>query len=294
MEIKIQDNLLIFIDPITHFKDVDALFQYYLISRKKRYFYYQKQLLTINHITIKQNKTFQEDDIFTIILEPETDSLLKEKKRIHIAYEDELCLIVNKPANLLVHPDGVNQNHTLDNQVKNYYLDCHIDYAVRHLHRLDYETSGLLMYCKIPFFQAYMDELLAKKKIQRQYLAVVEGKLTKKVIEVSAPIGRHRHDAKKQIISKTGKSAHTTFYLKKYDAKRNLSLVECHLSTGRTHQIRVHLQSIHHSIASDPLYGKKHKDFPRLALHAYKMKFYHPILQKELEVTCPLPKDMNF
>lgn len=293
MQITLQNQTLLFQQASCFFKDLDAFFDYYLISRKKRYFYYQKQQVFINQIPVHQNVILKTGDTISIVMEEEQDDLFPSSHPIDIVYEDALCLIVNKPSHLLVHPDGTNEE-TLNHRIRHYYNEQQIPYAVRHLHRLDKDTSGLLMYCKLPFFQAYMDDLLQKKQISRVYYAIVEGIFETKKININSPIGKDRHHSKKQRVSKTGKPAHTTVLVKKQSKKRKLSLIECHLSTGRTHQIRVHLASIHHPLASDPLYGRKNKWYPRLALHAYKLRFYHPMLQQEIEVTCPLPNDMIF
>lgn len=268
----------------------DHVLEHLYQSKKNRYLLYQEGRISIKKETIKQNTPIKKGDTLCIQLPVMEDTIEPDFTPVDICYEDDIFLAVNKPAGILVHSDGVNTNHTLSNRVKAYYMQKGDFIPVRPLHRLDVDTSGLVLFCKIPFFQPMLDAMLKDKKIHREYIALIQGYLPKPRITINKPIGRDRHNAKKMRISNNGKPACTdVITIQKYN---QFSMVKCILHTGRTHQIRVHLSSIQHPLLSDPLYGNKDTRIKRLALHAYKLTFYHPILQKELCVKCEVPTDI--
>lgn len=271
---------------------VDEILNDFYIGRKQRYFYYHNRLIQRNHKVITQSCQCRQNDIVTIsTTSQKTEQIVAWEQPLQVCYEDDICLIVNKPSGLLVHSDGTNQAHTLHNIVQAYYIKHQIDAPVRAVHRLDMDTSGLLFYCKMPFFQAYFDALLKTKQISRIYLAWVNG-IIEKPITIQKAIARDRHHANKMRISNTGADAETAVLPLAHH--HQCTLVECRLKTGRTHQIRVHLASVKHPLLSDPLYGSSHPKAKRLALHAWKLQFYHPLLNQTICVRCPLPDDMPY
>lgn len=269
---------------------IDALLEAFIIPRKMRYLLYQRGCISINAMRILRNQGICEKDIIEIEMPMEEDTLVPWEQELQIVYEDALFLIVNKPVGILIHSDGINETKTLHNMVKAYYRKQKLSCPVRSIHRLDVETSGLVIYSKLPFFQPMLDQLLKEKKIQRIYLGIVGGTLPKKSQWIEKPVGRDRHNANKMGVFPTGVYAATKIILRKQ--LKDATLVECHLKTGRTHQIRVHLASIGHPLLSDPLYGNKDARIDRCALHAWKVQLYHPILQKQLEIKCEMPIDM--
>ncbi len=270
----------------------DEVLKYFLLGRKQRYFYYHNHLMMRNKQVITQSCECLPNDLLSIDLAHEIITKITPwQQDLDIIYEDELCLIVNKASGILVHSDGVNQNHTLHNIVQAYYDRMQINSSVRAIHRLDKDTSGLLFYCKMPFFQAYFDYLLQTKQISRSYLAWVEG-MIKQPLRIDQKIGRDRHNAQKMRVSSSGQSAVTHVIPLCYH--RNCTLVECRLESGRTHQIRVHLAYVHHPLINDPLYTPKQAYEDRLALHAWKLCFYHPLETKTLTVSCLPSKDMPY
>ncbi|MEG1475856.1 MAG: RluA family pseudouridine synthase [Longicatena sp.] len=269
----------------------DALFARFHIGKKTKYAYYQQGLLQINNTTIKQNMLLKKTDILTIFFREESDQVIPIHKPLTVVYEDDLFLIVDKPNNMIVHSDGINKEANLSNLVKAYYQETKQTCLVRPIHRLDYDTTGLVIFCKLTFFQPLLDAMLEEKKIERQYYALCEGIIKENKIEITGAIGKDRHHSQKMRISSTGKNASTSVYVKQRFSF--YTFIECHLHTGRTHQIRVHLASIHHPLLSDSLYGKKSFHIPRLALHAYRVILFHPLLQKTLQIDCPLPPDMK-
>lgn len=271
---------------------VDELLMYFHIGRKQRYFYYRHRKIYKNNDIITQNSHCHSGDQITIDCKAEnSEKIAAYHQPLSICYEDDLCVIVNKPSGILVHSDGINQTHTLHNMVQAYYHSQGIDVPVRCVHRLDKDTSGLIFYCKLPFFQAYFDYLLETKQIARIYLAWAEG-IVQKPMTIQKGIARDRHHANQMRVSKTGAFARTDI-IPLINHKHN-TLIECHLTTGRTHQIRVHMASIQHPLLADPLYGNAHKDAKRLALHAWKLRFYHPLKNSVICVQCPLPDDMPY
>lgn len=286
---KLKNNLLEI--KITKACSVEELLQTYLISRKQRYLLFQNRQIKVNDQLLSQSIPLKKNDIVQISLQEERDTICPWEIPLDICYEDEVLLIVNKPSGMLVHSDGNNTANTLCNAVQAYYQKSGQHHLVRPIHRLDVETSGLLLFCKCSFFQPLLDHLLMEKQIHREYLAFVEGKLPKQQMIIEKAIGKDRHNSKKMRISKQGKYAKTLLQVKQQFPA--YALIRCQLFTGRTHQIRVHLASIQHPLLSDSLYGHCNSRIPRLALHAYRMCFYHPLLEKELIVECPLPKDMK-
>lgn len=289
MKIEVINNQLL-LHEITC-ADTDAVFAHFHIARKKRYMYYQSSRISINNRAISCNHILHEDDTVRISHYMEEDTVEPWYENLEVLFEDELFCIVNKPANNLVHSDGVESEHTVCNMVKAHYLMEGHDTCVRPLHRLDYETSGALIFCKIPFLQPMLDDMLKTKQIYREYEAFAEGYIAQKQCTITRGIARDRHDAQKMRISDHGKEARTDVFVKK-----NLpgyTWIRCRLHTGRTHQIRVHLASIQHPLLSDPLYGKRDPRCPRLALHACRVYIPHPLSNEILDVACPLPSDLK-
>ena len=278
MQLSLNENILTII--IEKEMDSDQIFEQYHIGKKQRYFHYQNGFY-VNGIAKKQNCHLQPNDMVTIQMLDEQDEIALDAKPIDICYEDEIILIVNKPAYLLVHSDGTNTNHTLYNRVAYYYHQKNYPYKVRAIHRLDYETSGLVFFCKRTFFQPLFDQWLSEKKIHREYIAICQG-ILKNNQTIHKPIGRDRHDAKKMRISPSGKDACTHVKVLKHG--KNQTYIECRLETGRTHQIRVHLASIGHPLLHDKLYGKASKE--RMMLHATRLSFIHPFTNEIHTIEC--------
>lgn len=167
----------------------------------------------------------------------------------------------------------------MDNLVAGYYQSTNQKHRILHVHRLDKETSGCILYCKQSYLISFFDYCLANNLIQRDYLALVSGVITKEMT-IKKKIGKDRHTKNKYRISKNGKEAITV--IKPLKHKNDTTLVKCNLMTGRTHQIRVHLHSIGHPVIGDTIYqGKK---YSRLMLHSYQISFIHPVTNKKIKV----------
>lgn len=226
---------------------------------------------------------------------------------LDIVYEDESVLVVNKPMGMVVHPGAGNWTGTLVNGLLFHYPNqAHLPRAGL-VHRIDKNTSGLLVIGKTKAAQLELQEQLKDKTVYRHYQCIVAGdapSLTRQRT-IDAPIGRHRTQRTKMTVTSVGKPA-VTHIMNITPLNENYSLLDVQLETGRTHQIRVHLSHIGHPIIGDDVYGNRQQlragltqeqrdaiqNFPRQALHAYQLGFVHPETGEDIEVTAPLPEDI--
>ncbi len=272
-------------------KTIQEFFDSYIPSRK-----IQHLLIQNKHILMDGNPVKREDDIvglrLSICIYPEECSFEKVSLSPDIVYEDEIMAIVNKPKDLLVHSDG-NGETTLTKIMQSYYSDRNnIDPLP--IHRLDRETSGLVIYSKSPVFQPLLDKLLSEKQIRRNYLAFVQGIMEAgKTMTIDKPIGNDRHNANKKVIYKNGQNALTKVRSLGCSRSKNYSVLYCSLETGRTHQIRLHLSSVSYPILNDPLYGRSSDLCIRMGLFASNIEMYHPLKEDGLSIDCELPNDLQ-
>lgn len=211
------------------------------------------------------------------------------QKSAEIIFEDPFILVVHKPAGIIIHGEETDTD-CLNARVARYYLDHGIHSYVRPIHRLDKETEGLVLYSKVSFFQPFLDEMLAEKKIYRHYQAICfDNRRIQKHFVCNASIGKDRHHSNRYRISSTGKNARTTFDL--LDRKNGYALIGCTLQTGRTHQIRVHLSSYGLFIVNDTMYGKTTHDFETMGLWADTLQLVHPLAGKTMTIHDKPSKD---
>lgn len=226
------------------------------------------------------------------IPEPETMNVEPENINIDIVYEDDDVIVVNKPQGMVVHPSPGHANHTLVNALLYHSPLSTINGTYRPgiVHRIDKDTSGLLMVAKNNYSHESLSRQLKDKSNIREYIALVHGNIKENSGVINAPIGRSKKDRKKQAIVDDGKNAVTHFkVLERFGGE--YTLVSCILETGRTHQIRVHMKYIGHPLAGDPLYGPKNtlKGNGQF-LHAKKLGFVHPKTNEKMIFETPLPK----
>lgn len=229
-----------------------------------------------------------------VVIEPEAPQkvdLTPEKIPLDIVYEDDDVIVVNKPQGMVVHPAPGHPDHTLVNALLYHSPLSTINGEFRPgiVHRIDKDTSGLLMVAKNDLAHRSLAAQLKAKTNQREYVALVHGVIKQDAGTIDAPIGRSKKDRKKQAVVSDGRHAVTHFkVLRRF---RHYTLVSCRLETGRTHQIRVHMKSIGHPLAGDPLYGPR-KTLPGRGqyLHARLLGFKHPRTGKDLVFTAPLPE----
>lgn len=223
---------------------------------------------------------------------------------LDIIYEDEDLLVINKPAGMVVHPGAGNLENTLLNALLNHAPELQHLPRAGIIHRLDKNTTGLLVIAKTPAALTHLTKQMKARTIHRIYQAVVNGILLSGGT-VDQPLGRHPVARKRMAIIDTGKEAVTHYrIMERYRAHTRLKI---QLETGRTHQIRVHMAHIHHPVLGDPTYGGRLqlpkgatlplidtlRQFKRQALHAVELRFVHPKTQEELVFTAPLPEDMQ-
>lgn len=218
----------------------------------------------------------------------DNSNIVPVKMDLNVIYEDDSLIVLDKPFNMPVHPSLNHYEDSLSNGLKYYYDSINLHRKIRPINRLDKDTSGIVIFAKNEYAQ---DRIRITNKI---YLTILEGKLEGSGI-IDKPIARKADSIIERCISDNGEKAITEYsVIKNFKiGNEEFSLVKCILHTGRTHQIRVHMASIHHPILGDTLYGKSSSLIGRQALHAYKLTFMHPIIKKEIEVTSSIPSDMN-
>ncbi|MDF2936585.1 MAG: pseudouridine synthase [Paenibacillaceae bacterium] len=209
---------------------------------------------------------------------------------VQIVHEDDFCLVAMKPAGMPVHPSEPGQIGTLDHAVAYYYETTGQYCRLRHIHRLDNDTTGLVLYAKNDFAQQILDQAMREKAIRRTYWAIAQGRLVPPAGLIDRPIGKDRHHAQRRRVSQSGAPARTRYQT--VEQARGAALVELELETGRTHQIRVHLQHAGAPLVGDALYGGPTNLFARQALHGYKLDFSHPWSGEPMTLTAPMPEEM--
>ena len=232
------------------------------------------------------------DAVELTIPDPVELTVEKEEIPLEILYEDEDVAVVNKPWGMVVHPPPGNETGTLVNALLYAMDDLSGIGGVKRpgiVHRLDKDTSGLLMIAKNDQAHESLSEQLRERTMDKRYLAVVDGEMKDPSGRIEKPIARSKKDRKKMAVDPEGRYALTEWTLK--ENLRGAALLEAHILTGRTHQIRVHMQSIHHPVAGDPIYGMKNGvKAPRLMLHAWRLSFTHPRTGERLSFCAEPPE----
>lgn len=239
---------------------------------------------------LKENETIDVN-----IPENEELEVIAENIPLDIIYQDKDIAIINKTANMVVHPAPGNYNGTLVNAIMYHIKDLSgINGILRPgiVHRLDKNTSGLIIVAKNDLAHKELSEMFKIKTIKKTYIAIVNGKLKKKKGRIETLIGRNPKDRKKMaVVYRNGKNAITNYWV--LDEKDDYSLLKVQIETGRTHQIRVHMKHIGHPILGDEVYGKTSKIANRQMLHAYKLEFVHPVTKNKMKLTGDIPEDFK-
>ena len=257
-----------------------------------------KELVQAGEVLVNGKKSkvsykVQKGDLIQVTVLPlEPLKLEAENIPLDIVYEDEDVIVVNKPQGMVVHPAAGHPSHTLVNALLYHtrdLADSPEGFRPGIVHRIDKDTSGLLMVAKNAAARESLEKQLAAKSNKRQYLAIVHGNFAEEEGTIDAPIGRNPKDRKQMAVVEKGKSAVTHF--KVLEQYQGYSLVECQLETGRTHQIRVHMAYIGHPLAGDPLYGPR-KTLPGHGqfLHAKTLGFEQPSIGEWLEFSVQPPE----
>ncbi len=207
---------------------------------------------------------------------------------VPVVYEDDWCLVANKKPFLLVHGDG-NQDDSLNARVNSYLASNGWPFVAQPVNRIDYEASGLVLFAKHPLAQNALAKQFEDGEVNKEYLAVIDGRVENREIDINNPIARNRHEADKMMVYKKGKPAHT--HISRLKLFNDKSLVKAKISTGRKHQIRVHLANLGYPIMNDPLYGVVRNN-KGLMLQAYRLGFKQPFTNESVEIE--LPMDTRF
>jgi 23S rRNA pseudouridine1911/1915/1917 synthase len=273
----------------------------------------EAELVLVNNKVVKSNYQLRGSEIIdvTIPIRPRPDTAEPEDIPLNIIYEDENLLVLNKPSGMVAHPAFGNYTGTLVNALLHHTKNLsNLNEPVRPgiVHRIDKDTSGLLIVAKDDWTHAQLAKQFSKHTIEREYWAIVWGKLKQKQGEINSNIVRSKTDRKKYTTSQSGGRTAITFY-KIIEEFEFLSLIKLNLKTGRTHQIRVHLSSIGHPIFGDETYGGRSIHFSgnisklksrvenlliimrRQALHAKTLGFFHPIKKELMRFDSELPED---
>jgi 23S rRNA pseudouridine1911/1915/1917 synthase len=250
--------------------------------------------IKLNGSIVNWNSEVKKNDRLLIkCFKAEEFGVIPEEMELQVLFEDEHLLIVNKPVGIDSHPNSPHQVGTLANGVAFHWMAMGLQAKVRHIHRLDRDTSGALVFAKNPLTSALLDAMLEKREIKRTYLAYVEGLIKKKKGTINESIGRDRHHPTRRRVSPSGQKAVTHYQVASTYQHSEVSKVHLQLDTGRTHQIRVHMGYIGHPLLGDELYGGNTKLIHHQALHAVNISFTHPISKEHIEVEAPLPNDLK-
>ncbi|MCW8443933.1 23S rRNA pseudouridine(1911/1915/1917) synthase RluD [Fluoribacter gormanii] len=265
--------------------------------------------ITLNQKPCKPKDKVLDGDLIEInvdftLTEQDFNHCAPEEIPLNIVYEDEDILVLNKPENMVVHPGAGNKEHTLVNALLHHAPSLHHLPRAGIIHRLDKDTTGLLVVAKtLPAHTSLIRQMQARE-IQRHYVTLVQGHIISGGT-IDTGFGRHPRNRLKMAVQEQGRQAITHYSVKKQ--YQDFTLLDVNLMTGRTHQIRVHLAYIHHPVVGDPLYGGRMRfpahaseqlrtllqNFKRQALHATTLSFYHPKTENELTFKAPMPDDFN-
>ncbi len=252
--------------------------------------------ILVNNNTVKSGYLLKENDMITISDLKVNTEVKAEDIPINILYEDDYIIVVNKKSGMVVHPGNGNYSHTLVNALMSHTDELSDEGGSERcgiVHRIDKDTSGILLIAKTNEAHRILSDDFKNKRVKRKYIALVYGVIENNKGKIVAPIGRSKIDRKKMCVTdENSKKAITNFtVLERY---KNATLVELVLETGRTHQIRVHMEYIGHSVVNDPVYGKKKviNDYGQM-LHAKYLGFNHPITKEFMEFSSPVEEEFN-
>ena len=253
--------------------------------------------ITVNGKATKSSYKIEKDDKIVIeVPEAETTEIKPENIKIDIVYEDSYIVVINKQAGLVVHPAHGHYSGTLVNAILYHIKDLSgINGEIRPgiVHRLDKDTSGLIVIAKNDKVHVTLTEMFQEKKIRKTYLAILKGKLNKSEGKVVTQIGRDKNDRKKMTVIDDitkGKTAITKYRVISQNSL--FTLVKVNIETGRTHQIRVHMRHLGYPILGDSVYGRKDNE-KRQMLHAYRLEFLHPVTGNPMEFIGEIPEDFQ-
>ena len=268
------------------------------ISRSKIQKLIDNDNILVNDKKVKSSYILKSDDIINVNMDMDDEvHIVPEDIPLDIVYEDEYLLVVNKPSGMVVHPAPGNYSNTLVNALM-YHCNklSGVNGSIRPgiVHRIDADTSGLLLVAKNDLVHNDLAKQIKEKTVKREYIALVHGIINEDSATIDAPIGRDVNNRKKMAVTAdNSKDAVTHIFV--LERLNNATLIKCVLETGRTHQIRVHLNYINHPIVNDPVYGLKKQENSSFGqmLHAKTIGFIHPITKEYMEFSSEVPQEFT-
>lgn len=257
------------------------------LSKMKRY-----KTVKVNNKYMKPSDKVNKGDLIEVEIIEDMAEFKAEDLKLPIIYDDFDIIMVNKPPFMVVHPTKSHYENTIANGVTHYVMQQGEKVKIRFVNRLDMNTSGLVIVAKNPYAQFVLSSDMKDDKVEKMYIAVVKGLVKEDKGTINEPIYRPTDDSVKRIVHKDGQPSVTHYEV--IERLNDATVLKLKLETGRTHQIRVHLNHIGHGIIGDELYGYVDEELiNRQALHAYSLKFKQPRTREDLEFKAPLPKDME-
>lgn len=252
---------------------------------------YKDKKIFVNGKFKRKDLELQIHDTVSIYMDDEEDNTIPEDIKLHIVYEDYDLLILNKQPNMVVHLTKSHQSNTLSNGIAYYFKSKGIKRKIRFVNRLDMDTTGILIVAKNPYAHQQIALQFETNKVQKKYQAIVNGIPEKNEDFIDVPIGREEDKSIKKTVTEEGQEALTKYkVLEKY---KNAALLDVQIFTGRSHQIRVHLNHIGCPIIGDTLYNEPSPYISRQSLHSYYLKLEHPRTREIMEFLAPMPDDMT-
>lgn len=249
--------------------------------------------ILLNGVPVKVHTPAREGDALELRLpEPASEGVDAEPVPLDILHEDEDLVVLNKPAGLVVHPTHGCHHGTLANGLAHHYQAQGRPFRCHPVHRIDRDTSGLVVFARHAYAHQQLAEQLVAYKLDREYLALVVGHVQEETGTIEAPIARLPGPGGYRTVADHGQPALTRFRVRARSEERDETLVGLTLETGRTHQIRVHMAHAGHPLLADKLYGAPHPSLRRQALHARTLRFRHPRTQHEVTFEAQLPPDL--
>lgn len=287
-------NLSYQIDKDEHYDNVlHVLKEQFLLSDRLITKLKKANKIYLNSLPTYTKKSVTVGDTVSVLIDFEEDNsnIVASNIPLNIIYEDDYLLVLNKPANIAIHPSILHFDNSLSNGVKFYFDKLGLKKKIRIVNRLDRNTSGIVILAKNEYIQECLIKQMKTNEFKKEYLDIAKGILESKSGTLNFPIARKEGSIIERTVSSDGDSAITHYdVVKEFN---NLSLVHIVLETGRTHQIRVHFSHIGHPILGDTLYGSPSELINRQALHSYKLTFIHPVTKKELILESSLPNDIK-
>lgn len=257
------------------------------LSKMKRY-----KTVKVNNKYIRPGDKINKGDLIEVKIEEDMADFKPQDLKLPILYDDFDIIMVNKPPFMVVHPTKSHFENTIANGVTHYVVEKSENVKIRFVNRLDMNTSGLVIVAKNPYAQFVLSSDMKEDKVEKMYIAVVKGVVKEDFGTINEPIYRPTDDSIKRIVHEEGQPSVTHFEV--VERLKDATVLKLKLETGRTHQIRVHLNHIGHGIIGDELYGYVDENLiNRQALHAFSLKFKQPRTREDLEFKAPLPKDME-